>query len=183
MLTGSPYVHDRHAVTFYANDDQLFTTVATFFGDGLDIGEPALLIATEPHAIGILDALRARQIDVDAAVARGDIVVVDAVETLERIMIDNEIDPDRFARALDTAIESTVKGRPAGTAVRAYGEMVDVLCQNGQQDEAIRLEILWNRGASGRPVSVLCGYAADAVAGDAIGRAAVCRLHSHIIAA
>jgi len=183
MLSGSPYVHDRHAVTFYADDDQLFATVGAFVGEGLEMGEPALLIATEPHAIGILDALRARTIDVDGAVTRGDIVVVDAVEMLERIMVDGEVDPDLFAHALGAAIDSTLRGRPAGAALRAYGEMVDVLCQNGQQDEAIRLEILWNRGAADRPVSVLCAYASDAVAGDTTARAAVCRLHSHVVAA
>ncbi|HMD36387.1 MAG TPA: MEDS domain-containing protein [Vicinamibacterales bacterium] len=181
MRSDPSFVHGQHAVTFYRRDAELFGTVGRFVGEGLTSGEPALLIATEPHALGILDDLRARGIDVDRDVARGDIVVIDAVEMLERITVDGEIHPERFARALTAAIEATVSGRPAKAALRAYGEMVDVLWQSGQQDEAIRLEILWNRCAGAHPVSVLCGYAADDFAGQSTGYEAVCRLHSHVV--
>jgi MEDS: MEthanogen/methylotroph, DcmR Sensory domain len=181
MRSGSDAGPGQHAVVFYRNDAELFGTVGRFFAEGRAAGEPALLIATEPHAGGILDDLRARGIDVDRAVDRGDIVVIDAVEMLERILIDGEIDPDRFLRALSDSIQSTMGARPSWTMLRAYGEMVDVLCQNGQQDEAIRLEILWNRGADAHTVSVLCGYAADDFTGESTGYEAVCRLHSHVL--
>jgi len=183
MASDSPYVRGHHAVTFYSSADELFTTVGAFVMEGLALGEPALLIATEQHAIGILDGLRARNLDVDGAVARGDIVVFDALETLERITVDGEIDPDLFDRALAAAIDATVRGRPGGAALRAFGEMVDVLCQNGQQDEAIRLEILWNRFGGTRPMSVICGYASSDFLGQRTAYDAVCRLHSHVVAA
>ena len=55
-------------------------------------------------------------------------------------------------------IKTACGGRPNCT-VRIYGQMVDVLWKNGQQEAAIRLETLWNQLANTQAFSLLCGYA------------------------
>src|SRR5262249_20040076 len=182
MHSGAPSAHGHHIVTFYVSDPRLFETVGDFVRDGIAGGEPTLLIATETHAIGILDNLRARQIDVDGAVARRDISVIDALDTLEQITVDGEIDPQRFASALAAGIDAAAGGRPASTTVRVFGEMVDVLCQAGKHDEAIRLELLGDRLVAERDVLVLCAYASSDFIDQPTTYEAVCCLHSHVTA-
>src|SRR5512140_3813380 len=97
MPRASSVFASHHAVKFYPNDASLFTTVGRFVSQGLVGGQPAVLIATESHLIGILNELRGRYIDVDRAVDRDELIVLDARQTLDRFMIGNEPDPTRFA--------------------------------------------------------------------------------------
>src|SRR5215831_18560904 len=53
-----------HAVRFYDNDVSLCRIVAGFLREGLVVGQPALVIATQSHAQGIVAELRARELDV-----------------------------------------------------------------------------------------------------------------------
>jgi hypothetical protein len=66
--------------------------------------------------------------------------------------------------------------------VRVYGEMVDVLCQRGQQNAAVALEELWNRLAFTRRFALLCGYRLDVF--DRQSQVAtlrdICNLHTHV---
>ena len=64
--------------------------------------------------------------------------------------------------------------------VRAYGEMVDVLWQNGQDVAAIRLEMLWNKLAATQAFSLLCGYAMGTFYKDS-GLSDIHRQHSHVV--
>jgi hypothetical protein len=43
-------------------------------------------------------------------------------------------------------------------AIRAYGEMVDLLWKDGCEATAIRLETLWNQLARTCDFELLCGY-------------------------
>ena len=45
--------------------------------------------------------------------------------------------------------------------IRAFGEMVDLLCERGNPSAAAALEELWNRLARRRSFSLLCGYRID----------------------
>ena len=63
--------------------------------------------------------------------------------------------------------------------MRIYGEMVDVLWQNGREDAALSLERMWHQLIAGRKCSLLCGYSSGARQGD--GFNAICDRHSHVV--
>jgi hypothetical protein len=65
---------------------------------------------------------------------------------------------NRLKTSMCEVIKTACGGRPNCT-VRIYGQMVDVLWKNGQQEAAIRLETLWNQLANTQAFSLLCGYA------------------------
>jgi len=101
--------------------------------------------------------LRTRLIDVDQALRRGELILLDAEDTLGAFMTGDRPDPILFNRYMSTILEQAVKGRKR-SVIRAYGEMVDVLWKAGKPEAAIALEILWNTLATKYAFSLLCGY-------------------------
>jgi hypothetical protein len=172
----------HHAVQFYGDEAELFKTIGTFLSEGLVSGQPALVIATPAHNAEILEALSSHLIDVTRARHLGDLVMLDAEETLGTFMHNDMPDPMLFQRAIGDQIEQTVRGR-GRTPLRAYGEMVDVLWRRGQTDAAIRLEVLWNELANLHTFSLLCGYAIGNFYKETSKIEEVARQHTHVIGA
>jgi hypothetical protein len=170
-----------HAVRFYENKASLCRTVADFLGEAAPSDQPRLVIATPEHRDALLAELRGRNLDVDDLIAAGDLLLLDAREVLATFMVDGMPDARLFNVHVPQAIERLRRGRKDCT-VRAYGEMVDVLWQDGATSAAIRLEMLWNQLAMSHSFSLLCGYALGHFYKDA-GMREVCDQHSHVIPA
>ena len=170
-----------HAVRFYENKASLCRTVADFLGEGFKSEQPALVIATPEHREGLLLELRSRHVDVDRIEAAGDLLLLDARQVLATFMVDGMPDAALFNTHVPAAIDRVCRARNDCT-IRAYGEMVDVLWQDGFTAAAIRLEMLWNQLAMTHDFSLLCGYAMGSFYKDA-GMRDVCAQHSHVIEA
>jgi signal transduction histidine kinase len=162
-----------HIVQFYEREDFLFGRVADFLAVGVMAGEPALVIATDEHRRGIAAALSARGIDPSA------LTFADAHATLTMFMRDGTPDPRLFRAAIRQLV-----GLPAGP-LRAYGEMVDVLCRQGNPEAAVRLEELWNDLGRDVPLSLLCAYPLSNFNRAAHGRLFedVCARHDTVVPA
>ena len=169
----------HHAVQFYGNDAELFRTVGLFLSEGLVAGQPAVVIATEAHRKAIEATLESRFIDVERARRLGDLVLLDAEETLATFMVDDVPTASVFKKVVGDVIEQTLRGRER-TPVRAYGEMVDVLWKQGKTEAAVRLEVLWNDLASTHVFSLLCGYAIGSFYKQTQQYDDVCQLHTHV---
>ena len=170
----------RHAVKFYGTDDSLFTTVAGFLAEGLIVRQPAIVIATPSHRVAIVEHLRGRLIDCDAAIRRGDLLLLDADDSLGLFMVNDMPDKDLFQQSIGRVVHQTLTGRPG--IMRAYGEMVDVLWKQGRSDAAIALEILWNTLAMQHNFALLCGYAMGSFYKQSKQLESVCAQHTHVIA-
>src|SRR5918999_5373443 len=116
----------RHAVQFYEDTASLCRMAAGFLADGLTAGGPSVVIATPPHEAQILDELNRRGVNVEQARRDGQLVMLDADETLGVCMIDGSPDADLFATYMGIVLDQLGRIQP-GTTIRAYGEMVDVL--------------------------------------------------------
>ncbi len=181
-MDSSDRIHARHhAVQFYGSDQSLCATVAGFISEGLIAGQPAIVIATPSHTAAILEELRRRLIDVDHAKHIGDLVCLDAEETLATFMAADMPDTDAFHKNVGEAISQALGGR-VRTPVRAYGEMVDVLWKKGRAEAAIRLEVLWNDLAATHAFQLLCGYAIGNFYKQAEYFEQVCQQHTHVVA-
>lgn len=170
-----------HAVRFYEDDNSLCRIVSTFIAEGIAAKQPALVIATEPHIKGILRNLTGAAIDVDALRRSGDLLLLDARDTLSQFMVNGQPDAELFKASATAAIEQVCRGRKDCT-IRAYGEMVDLLWKDGMSVAAIRLEMLWNRLANSHDFSLLCGYAMGNFYKDATIED-ICRHHTHVVSA
>ena len=169
-----------HAVYFYEDAESLSRTVARFVGAGLVTNQPALVIATPSHSAGILEHLIAMGVEPRKRVAQGELVILDADEVLSRFMVEAMPDTQRFEDTIGTVMDG-VTGNGKG-AVRAYGEMVDLLWKNDKEDAALSLETLWNHFVATRRCSLLCGYSCEVV-GEGTGFQSICDKHSLVVSA
>jgi DcmR-like sensory protein len=169
-----------HAVRFYEDDNSLCRIVSDFVSEGINAGQPALIIGTAAHNDCILQNLTAAGHDVAALQRSVDLLTLDAREMLNIFMEDGLPNAERFKTAVTTALTRVSRGRK--TTIRAYGEMVDLLWKDGLSAASIRLEMLWNRLANTHDFSLLCGYAMGNFYKDATIED-VCRHHTHVVSA
>jgi MEDS: MEthanogen/methylotroph, DcmR Sensory domain len=172
----------QHVVQFYGHDDELAEQVSGYLLGALNAEGVAIVIATPEHR-GEFEA-RLTRAGADLAAARDDgrYLTLDAAGTLREILAGAPAGPalDRatFYRVIGTLIEqATADGRP----VRAYGELVALLWDDGLVNAAVQLEGLWDELGRKHPFSLFCGYRADSVTREIDAFAEVCRLHHAII--
>jgi hypothetical protein len=169
-----------HGVIFHGGDSQgPAIDVSTSTVRALRAGRVAILVVTQVHRAGIL-ARAAKQVDVDGAIAAGSLIMLDAVDVIDRVTSRGYPDPDRF----ETTIGQTIRdlaGR--GALVYAYGEAVGLLWQAGQYPAAVRLEQLWNGLARRFSFELECGYPIDVLGDDFEATAVdgVLRAHTHVL--
>lgn len=169
-----------HAVQFYQDDDSLVTVVVKFLAEGLRQSQPGVVVATLEHRNAIEDALLAQGLDVGRMKRFGDLVLLDARETLDTIVADDLPHPELFNHVFGSALGALARMHP-NRPIRAYGEMVDVLWKDGLGTAAIRLEMLWNGLAKSHDFKLLCGYSMGNFYKDAaVGE--ITRQHTHLIA-
>jgi len=168
-----------HVVQFYEREGELVDSVAPYLLSSLRTGGTAVVIATEAHRRDFDAALGHAGFDAAAAIAAGSLVVLDAADTLAKLMTDGRLDTDRFDAEVGTLVRDLASIGP----VSAYGEMVAVLWEQGQVGAAVELESLWNGLAEKLPFSLLCAYPLDSVgAEDQIAQLhAVCHLHTDVL--
>jgi superfamily I DNA/RNA helicase len=168
-----------HGVRFYNDPDALCRIVGGFVGEGLERGDIAILIATPDHVMQIEACLRQRGIDIGEVTRGGQLLTFDARETLQRFMVDGMPDPGTFRRALTQILKDARRGGEH-RAIRAYGEMVDLLWKDGLEAAAIRLETLWNQLGRTTEFELLCGYSmGNFYKGAAIDE--IKAQHSHLV--
>jgi signal transduction histidine kinase len=175
-------VPHNHAVQFYEGDAFLAASAGAYLVEGLINGDPAIVIATPSHKRAIMSDLRRRGIDWRKAARDNRLVVLDARETLATIMSGGSPDANRFDLVVGGQVRKAGEREGAGR-VRAYGEMVDLLWKEGNNNGAILLERLWNDLISRYELSLLCAYAMDGFesAAHQQGFRAVCDAHTHVL--
>ena len=158
FLEGAPPT--GHAVQVYSELDELAASVGTFLDAGFRAGEPAVVIAAAGHTQAFLAELERRGHGVDELQAQGLLTCCDAKDTLASFMDGDVPSGERFEEAVGGLLDEVARRFPERT-IRAFGEMVDLLFQRGQQATAIALEELWNRALESRRCALLCGYELD----------------------
>jgi DcmR-like sensory protein len=148
----------RHDVQFYRSDEFLCGSVASFLAEGIREGQPLVVIATEAHRSAFLNRLGAMGVQLEALVGNRDVAWLDADQTLASFMDGAFPERDRFFRTMESTLDALIAGRRY-VVVRAFGEMVDLLCRADNVEGAIILEQLWNELAQKYSFSLLCAYA------------------------
>jgi hypothetical protein len=149
----------RHFAQLHRKRDELVKAVGQFIETGLQRQQGVVVIATNTHTALILDYLTRQEIDSESCRRSGQLVLRDAEATLETFMRGDMPDWAEFRRHVGSLIESV---QSSGlSAIRAYGEMVNVLWKQGKAGSAIKLEEYWNSLAQIYPFSLFCGYMLD----------------------
>lgn len=169
-----------HDVQFFDSDADQARAVADFVQEGIAASQTCLVVSTPEHRRQIGTELRSRGIDVTTLIARYQYIELDARTLLSSFLIDGRCDRECFHRMLDTLMrQASSRGEP----VRAYGEMVGLLIEDGLPETAIELEELWNELTREQELMLFCGYSADASAAlscTAWAKERLCAVHSHV---
>jgi signal transduction histidine kinase len=169
----------EHAVQFYESESFLYEKVSRFVNTALCAGESAIVIAANTHREAI-----ARRVNAvfPSADSESRFISVDADETLAGFMVDGWPDARRFADVIGTLLRRASAN--GAVRVRAFGEMVALLCAAGKMEAAVRLEELWNDLARDHDFSLLCAYPMEAFQGERESQAfhRIFAAHSHVCA-
>ncbi|HEX8845560.1 MAG TPA: ATP-binding protein [Pyrinomonadaceae bacterium] len=171
-----------HFVQFYETDAFLLNSLSKYIGTGLGAGDGCIVVANKAHRDSLERSLNAKGLDMAAASARGQYVSLDPAETLSKFTVDGEPEPRRFAEVIGSAIKRTREGR---ARVRVFGDMVALLCGQGNHDAAIRLEQMWNDLRRAHSFSLFCAYPMHGFADESLTShlSDICSLHTRIIPA
>ncbi len=169
-----------HVVQIYENDDIFLEALAGFVGDGINVGDCVLVIATDQHLKSLEQRLKNHGIYVDALITNGLYMPLNAEETLAKFMVNGWPDEKRFNLLLSKTFE---KARQGDRKVRAFGEMVAILWAQGYYEATVHLEHLWNKFCEKEPFPLFCAYPRSGFTGD-IHQSIhhICGTHSKMIA-
>jgi signal transduction histidine kinase len=172
----------EHIVQFYETDEFLVSTVGEYMIAGLEAGEPCIVIATTAHRGGLEERLQAAGVDLPAAIAAGRYVALDALELLASFRHDGVLVGDAVHATLGAIIDQVGRG---GRCVRIFGEMVALLCADGDYAGAQQLEEFWNELQRRYSFSLFCGYPMGSFAGEPLAAplAGLCAAHTRVIPA
>ncbi len=173
-----PFMH-YHGVRFYESPGALARIVGEFLREGFATGSAALIAAAPNLRAAIIRDLTLHGLDVAGLQQSKMLLMLDARDTMSRFIVDGKPHPHKFRDVMSAALSQVARKNEAST-VRVFGQMVDVLWQDGEKDAAIALERLWNQLAHTETFSLLCGYTMGDFYKDAHFED-ICREHSHLL--
>lgn len=171
-----------HLVQFYKDDHFLTDVVTNYVAPALLNGEGAIIIATEKHIFMFEEALRKLPLNTSLLRLTGQLVMINAEVALSQFMVNGLPDSQKFGETVADALYEMKSKFPQ---VKAYGEMVNILWNDGNIYGTIALEKLWNTLLNKKDFTLLCAYSLDSLTEEkgGIGFSEVCQCHSHVIPA
>ena len=170
----------EHIVQLFDTTDSLANVVSAFLNEGWKHGDHLLVAAKPQHWMRISDRLERRGCPVAQAIREGRLTILDAATTLARITRHGMADRELFLDHVGALVGRLVSAATA--RVRVYGELVEILAEEGDMRGAQQLEQFWNELAERQPFTLFCGYSAAHFSGAQASPAlqAICGLHSRV---
>jgi DNA-binding NarL/FixJ family response regulator len=155
----SPLSNEVHEVVFYTDERFLLDHLTQFIGKALTQRRAAIVIVTESHRNSLFFSLRREGLDVSAALKRGSLIVVDALQAMSTFMIDGMPDESQFITTVgDLIVAASRAADDQDAPVALCGEGVDILCRQGNWEATIQVEQMVQVLNSRYKVEVLCSY-------------------------
>jgi hypothetical protein len=149
-----------HIVQLYQDQEFLNRAVCRFAAGAIANGEGVILVPTAAHWEAFRPRLEVEGVDVKEAQSRGQLTVVDADELLPRFMRDAMPDAPVFL-GLAAEVISNARGHDRYPKVRWWGEMVNVLWEQGNVAASMSLEDQFDRLAKHHEIAIFCSFVMD----------------------
>jgi hypothetical protein len=149
----------RHFAQLHRDSEALAENVSLFIETGLRRGTSVVAIATTGHTEDFLERLGRSGLDAETFRRSGRLTLLNAEAMLGRFMHGGMPDWADFRKAIGAVLEGAQAF--GESSIRAYGEMVNILWNDGHSQAAIRLEEYWNELSRLYPFSLFCGYMLD----------------------
>lgn len=168
-----------HSVQIYDNDKSFLNTLEGFAGCGFLSEDSVIIIATADHIKELNYRLRNQGFDLKALQESKRYIALDAEETLSKFMVNDWPDEELFNNLISDIIGSAKTGN---RKIRAFGEMVAVLWESGNNGATVHLEHLWNQLHEKESFTLFCAYPKSGFTqsmDDSMNT--ICKSHSKII--
>jgi hypothetical protein len=173
-----------HSVHFYEHDEALIQRLRSIVAPAIDVGNSALIVASEAHRQQLRVALKATDVATEVLEQQGRLTLLDADELLSQFMVDGFPDRQKFFDSMGKIIaRSRQAAWNAQRGVTAFGEMVAVLWEQGNRIAALQLESLWNDLLYEQEFHLHCAYPRNIFRtnSEAAMIRAICDVHSHVV--
>jgi hypothetical protein len=170
-----------HLVQCYQADETvLVRNAARFLKEGLERGADVIVIATPGHRTAFIRALKQLGAIAPSGSAQGSLTLLDAADTLGRIMVAGDPDAAKFDEVVGNMLRNAIRD---GSAVYAYGDMVGELWKAKRYAAAAKLEQLWNALRAVVDFDLFCAYPVDMLTEPFEANAidALLRSHTHLL--
>jgi len=168
-----------HVVQIYENDNIFLDSLEGFAGSGIIAGDGIVVIATKEHRAALEKRLTKQGFDLGALTLNDRYIALDCEETLSRFMINNWPDENLFIECITTVLNRAQQNK---RKVRAFGEMVAMLWNQGFNGATVQLEYLWNKLHKIDGFSLYCAYPKSGFTQDIhTSIDTICSAHSKII--
>ncbi len=169
----------EHVVQFYENDTIFLNSLEGFIGSGLLAGDSVIIIATPEHIAAIEDRLKNQGFDMEMLSYSNQYIALDASVMLSLFMVNNWPDENLFNELITSLFK---RAHQKNRKVRAFGEMVALLWQQGLNGATVQLESLWNKLHQQKEFTLFCAYPKIGVTEDMhTSMEKICCEHSKII--
>jgi CheY-like chemotaxis protein len=154
-----------HLVYFYLQESRMLDRAAAHLASGLESHGPALAACTGAHWSGLQDRLAERRLDPRTLAGAGRLRWLDASAVVDQLRAGQPLglDPHRVRQFVGSVDDV---GPARSGLIPVFGEVVNLLWQAGQFDEARQVENAWNQIGRQRPISLLCAYDAQSSVTD-----------------
>jgi hypothetical protein len=171
-----------HAIRIYESDEGLARLVVPSLAQGLRQEETVLVVATASHLATFMAGLKEVGLDPEARSREGQLSLLEARKTLDLILEGDSPSRAKFGQVIGEALTRASRWRPEARLL-AYGEMVDILWQEGRLGAALQLEECWQELMKRRPFSLICGYRMSLFGpeGDLRAIEKVCSRHTELL--
>lgn len=149
-----------HIVQLYQDQQFLNRAVCRFAAGALASGEAIILVPTLAHWDAFCPRLMAEGVDVKAAQSSGQLSIVDADELLPQFMRDGMPDAPVFL-GLASDVIARARGGGRYPKVRWWGEMVNVLWEQGDIAASMNLEDQFDQLAHQHDIAIFCSFVMD----------------------
>lgn len=144
-----------HVVQIYENDKIFLDSLEGFIGSGILAGDSTIIIVTAEHKMALETRLIKHGFDLAALAAADRYVALDASEMLSRFMVNNWPDEKLFFELITDLLKRVQKNN---RKIRAFGEMVALLWEQGYNGATVQLENLWNQLHKKDEFTLFCAY-------------------------
>ena len=167
-----------HIVQVCQNKALQVEVITRYVKEGLLNDEAVIIIATSALRKAVRAKMDALGLDVHTFKSQGQIKFFDAEFLLSGFLIDGVLEEQAFQEFVGIPIQAA---QLKFGKVRAFGEMVDVLWKNDQQDLAIELEGWWSELCDKNELMLLCTYLLDSLDPNSYDNSLerICKCHTH----
>ena len=167
-------------IRFYNAEESLYDAISSFILPSFFSNEhAAVIVATKAHLEALDLYLRQQNLVPELLRKREQMFLAPAELILEQLMPNGIVEEKVFFDYFGPLFGKLQKRYPK---LLVYGELVNILCENGEHEKAHELEEVWESFLVGKNAALLCGYNLNAFAEDGLEDVfhRICRSHSHV---